>query len=195
MPLLRLSIGGWSQAIRLAGIADHAPIWTGSCPCQPLSVAGQHKGHADERHLWPAFYRLISNCRPTIVFGEQVASKDGIEWLSAVRSDLESAGYAIGSADLCATAFGFNQKLNRLFFFADAGSPGSTGGTEAIWWDGRNELVETHRQHADWRESCEVGVLDDGISYKLALAITKGFGNAFIPGVASEFFIADLKCR
>jgi hypothetical protein len=34
-------IGGWSYATRLAGIVDDQPIWTGSCPCQPFSVAGQ----------------------------------------------------------------------------------------------------------------------------------------------------------
>jgi DNA (cytosine-5)-methyltransferase 1 len=183
-------IGGWSQAIRLAGISDTAPIWTGSCPCQPLSVAGQRKGHADERHLWPAFYGLIAKCSPAIVFGEQVASKDGAEWLSAVRSDLESAGYAIGSADLCATAFGFRQKRNRLFFFADSGGTGAARWPEIVRRHRRNEMVETYREYADWRESCETGVLDDGISVRLAKALTKGFGNAIIPGVAAEF----IKC-
>ncbi|KKK47512.1 hypothetical protein LCGC14_3154430, partial [marine sediment metagenome] len=43
-------LGGWAYAGRLAGISDDEPIWTGSCPCQPLSSAGQRKGHADERH-------------------------------------------------------------------------------------------------------------------------------------------------
>src|SRR5581483_3942081 len=52
-------IGGWPYALRLAGWPDDEPVWTGSCPCQPLSSAGQRKGHADDRHLWPAFYRLI----------------------------------------------------------------------------------------------------------------------------------------
>src|SRR6185369_15459542 len=89
-------IGGWSYALRLAGWADDRPVWTGSCPCQPLSSAGKRKGHADERHLWPAFHRLIAECRPATVFGEQVASKDGREWFSAVRADLEGSGYACG---------------------------------------------------------------------------------------------------
>ena len=52
-------VGGWSYALRLAGWPDDRPVWTGSCPCQPLSSAGQRKGAADERHLWPAFFRLI----------------------------------------------------------------------------------------------------------------------------------------
>ena len=66
-------IGGWSYALRLAGWPDARPVWTGSCPCQPFSQAGQRKGHEDERHLWPAWARLIRECRPGVVFGEQVA--------------------------------------------------------------------------------------------------------------------------
>ena len=89
-------IGGWAYALRLAEVPDDEPVWTGSCPCQPLSSAGQRKGHADERHLWPAFQSLIAQCRPAKVFGEQVASKDGREWLAGVRADLEYLGYAVG---------------------------------------------------------------------------------------------------
>ena len=74
-------IGGWSYALRLAGWDDDRPVWTGSCPCQPFSAAGARRGTADERHLWPEFYRLIFACRPPVVFGEQVASRDGLGWL------------------------------------------------------------------------------------------------------------------
>src|ERR1700761_6849141 len=62
-------IGGWSYALRLAGVSDDEPIWTGSCPCQPFSAAGKRKGIADARHLWPEFYRLIGQRRPARVFG------------------------------------------------------------------------------------------------------------------------------
>ena len=75
-------IGGFSYALRLAGWPDDRPVWTGSCPCQPLSSAGQRKGAADERHLWPAFFRLITECRPATVIGEQVGGRLGREWLA-----------------------------------------------------------------------------------------------------------------
>jgi len=90
-------IGVWSYALRLAGWPDDRPVWTGSCPCQPFSAAGQGKGFDDERHLWPAFHMLINECRPPVVFGEQVASKDGLGWLDAVHADLEASGYAVGA--------------------------------------------------------------------------------------------------
>lgn len=61
-------IGTWSYALRCAGWPDDRPVWTGSCPCQPFSAAGKRKGTADERHLWPAFFRLISQCRPDVIF-------------------------------------------------------------------------------------------------------------------------------
>ena len=112
-------IGGWSLALRLAGWPDDEPVWTGSCPCQPLSCAGQRKGHADERHLWPAFHALIAQCRPATVFGEQVASADGREWLAGVRADLEAVGYAVGSADLCAAGVGAPHRRQRIYWVAD----------------------------------------------------------------------------
>ena len=113
-------IAGWPYALRLAGWPDDEPVWTGSCPCQPLSSAGQRKGHADERHLWPAFHALIAECKPATVFGEQVASKDGREWLAGVRADLEHLGYAVGSADMPAAGVGAPHIRQRLWWVADA---------------------------------------------------------------------------
>lgn len=112
-------IGGWSLALKLAGWPAERPVWTGSCPCQPLSCAGQRKGHADERHLWPAFYELISQRRPATVFGEQVAGRDGREWLAGIRADLEGIGYAVGAADLCAAGVGAPHIRQRLYWLAD----------------------------------------------------------------------------
>ena len=116
-------IGGWSYALRLAGWPDDKPVWTGSCPCQPLSSAGQRKGHTDERHLWPDFYRLIAERDPAIVFGEQVASRDGREWLAGIRLDLEAMGYACGAADLCAPGVRAPHIRQRLYWVANADQP------------------------------------------------------------------------
>ena len=109
-------IGVWSYALRLAGWPDSKPVWTGSCPCQPFSVAGRGQGTEDERHLWPVWFELIKECRPPVVFGEQVASPDGLAWLDAVRADLEGAGYAVGAADLCAAGVGAPHIRQRLYF-------------------------------------------------------------------------------
>src|SRR5215471_7406564 len=74
-------IGVWSYALRLAGWPDDRPVWTGSCPCPSFSVAGKGRGFADPRHLWPAWYRLIRQCRPRTVFGEQADGAIGHGWL------------------------------------------------------------------------------------------------------------------
>ena len=113
-------IGVWSRALRLAGWADDRPVWTGSCPCQPFSAAGKGAGFDDERHLWPAFQWLIEQCRPPVVFGEQVASPDGLKWLDLVQTDLEASGYRTGAADLCAAGVGAPHIRQRLYWVADA---------------------------------------------------------------------------
>ena len=83
-------IGVWSHSLRRAGWADDRQVWTGSCPCQPFSVAGKRRGTDDERHLWPVFFELIRECRPAVVFGEQVASKDGLAWLSGENETMQA---------------------------------------------------------------------------------------------------------
>ena len=120
-------IGAWSYALRLAGWPDDRPAWTVSCPCQPFSDAGAKKGFEDERHLWPRAFRLAQECRPPVIFGEQVASPDGLEWLSVVQSDLEGEGYAFGAADLCAAGVGAPHRRQRLFFVAHADGEGRQG--------------------------------------------------------------------
>jgi DNA (cytosine-5)-methyltransferase 1 len=123
-------IGGWPYALRLAAWPDDRPVWTGSCPCQPFSVAGKGKGAADERHLWPEFQRLIAECRPPVVLGEQVASAAGRGWLAGVRTDLEALGYAVGAADLCAAGVGAPHIRQRLYWVADADIPVAGEGRE-----------------------------------------------------------------
>lgn len=114
-------IGGWSVALRMAGWPDDRPVWTGSCPCQPFSTAGKQKGKADERHLWPVWYRLIRECRPSVIFGEQVFSAIAHGWWDDVANDLEAEGYACGAAGLPACSVGKPHRRDRLWFVADAG--------------------------------------------------------------------------
>ena len=114
-------ISGWSLALQLAGWPADRPVWTGSCPCQPFSVAGKGKGTADERHLWPHLFRLIRECRPDTVFGEQVASPDALHWLDGVCTDLESENYAVGAIPIGAHSVGAPHQRNRLYWVADAG--------------------------------------------------------------------------
>jgi DNA (cytosine-5)-methyltransferase 1 len=118
-------IAGWELALRLAGWPAARPVWTGSCPCQPFSSAGKRKGTNDRRHLWPEMFRLVKECRPPTVLGEQVASADGRCWLAGVFADLEGLGYACAGADLCAAGVGAPHIRQRLFWVADAKGRGN----------------------------------------------------------------------
>lgn len=115
--------GLWSVAARLAGWPDERPIWTGSCPCQPYSVAGKGKGADDPRHLWPDFLHLIRGARargfgPPVIMGEQVSGKAGYGWLDGVRADLEAESYACRARDIPALAVDAPHERNRLWWVA-----------------------------------------------------------------------------
>jgi DNA (cytosine-5)-methyltransferase 1 len=125
-------IGGWPFALQLAEWDAARPVWTGSCPCQPFSAAGKRKDTSDERHLWPEMFRLIRECKPPVVFGEQVASPDAMRWFDGVSVDLEGEGYAVGAADLCAAGIGAPHIRQRLYWVANMHSERRNGRSEGI---------------------------------------------------------------
>lgn len=111
-------IGGWPLALRLAGVSEDTPLWTGSPPCQPFSTAGKQLGQFDPRHLAPVFLDLISECRPPVIFGEQVAAAIAKSWMCDLQTHLEGEDYAVGFAVLPACSVGAPHKRERLFFGA-----------------------------------------------------------------------------
>lgn len=132
-------IGGWSYALRLAGWPDERPVWTGSCPCQPFSSAGAGRGFADKRHLWPNWFWLIGQCRPSIIFGEQVAN--ALPWLDLVQSDLEAEELAFWAAIIGAHSVGAPHIRQRIYWVAESKS-------EQSYWrgDSRRRAATTYRR-------------------------------------------------
>jgi DNA (cytosine-5)-methyltransferase 1 len=219
-------IAGWSHALRLAGVPDDADVWTGSCPCQPFSGAYQHvaaRGGAaarDGRHLWPAWFSLIRECRPGTIFGEQVANRAGLEWFSAVRADLEGEGYRVAGCDLGAASVGAPHIRQRLWFVATRGL--GNAGRDRDWQHAR-ELPRheeehgersAHRDHAPvaagaarrrpW-DDCDWLPCTDGVSrpvepgtFPLAdgfpgrVGRLRSYGNAINTEVAATFIKASL---
>jgi len=157
-------IGGWSLALRLAGWPDDQPVWTGSCPCQPFSAAGKGLGEKDPRHLWPEFRRLIAECRPAVVFGEQVAAAAGRQWLAGVRADLEGLAYAVGAADLCAASAGAPHIRQRLWWVADAdhGRHDGSGACSSGRHESAHDCDLSRLADADGAR-LEIGISDRGI--------------------------------
>lgn len=132
-------IGVWSYALRNAGWPDDKPAWTGSCPCQPFSAAGKGSGFDDERHLWPAFAWLISECRPEHVFGEQVASGNANAWFDLVQADLEAMDYAFGLVPFPSAGIGAPHIRDRAYWVADANSErlqGQRPNSDSERWQG-----------------------------------------------------------
>ncbi len=110
-------VGVWSYALRLAGWPDNKPVWTASCPCQPFSAAGKGAGFADERHLWPSLYHIITERRPELVFGEQVERAN--EWFDLVQTDMETVDYAYGLVPSPAAGVGAPHIRDRAYWVAD----------------------------------------------------------------------------
>lgn len=161
-------IGVWSHSLRLAGWPDDRPVWTGSCPCQPFSAAGKGDGFADERHLWPHFFHLISERRPQHVFGEQVASGYANTWFDLVQADLEGVGYAFGLVPFTSAGIGAPHIRERAYWVAHANSVISDRG-----WDVRTPGRDEYSNGGD-----DVRLADAGGEYKGSARNKEGAGES-----------------
>ena len=117
------------------GVLDEAPVWTdiktfparnfhgrvhgivGGYPCQPFSNAGQRKGDADPRHLWPFIKEHIRAVEPIWCFFENVPGHLTIGY-QQVRSDLQDLGYTVTEGLFSAEEVGAPHKRERLFILA-----------------------------------------------------------------------------
>jgi len=106
------------EKLRADGI-DQIDIITGGYPCQPFSVAGNKKGEQDPRHLWPEYFRLVQECRPTWVIGENVGGHIKLG-LDTVLKDLESEGYSTRTFSISAASIGANHKRERVWIIANS---------------------------------------------------------------------------
>lgn len=102
------------------GIVD---ILSGGVPCQPFSIAGKRLADDDPRHLWPQITRIIDECRPRVVFLENVegiiSAKLGGEPESSVLwhvlQGLEALGYRATAGIYSAEECGAPHRRKRVF--------------------------------------------------------------------------------
>ena len=96
-------------------------VLSGGFPCQPFSTAGLRKGTEDDRHLWPEMLRIIGECQPRWVVGENVRGlvswSDGLV-LETCYSDLENLGYSVQSFIIPACATGAPHRRDRVWIVA-----------------------------------------------------------------------------
>ena len=114
--------------VRRPDLPDPNPdVICGGFPCQPFSVAGKQEAQSDSRHLWPEMFRLIRECRPPWVVGENVAGIINLG-LDEVLADLEGEGYATRTFNIPACAVGAPHIRQRIWIVAHADSESEPDG-------------------------------------------------------------------
>ena len=114
--------------VRREDLPDPNPgLICGGFPCQPFSHAGKQRAQDDPRHLWPEMFRLIRECRPTWIVGENVTGLIKLG-LDEVLSDLEGEGYATRTFNIPACAVGAPHLRQRLWIVAHSDSESEPDG-------------------------------------------------------------------
>jgi DNA (cytosine-5)-methyltransferase 1 len=190
--------------------AGRVDILTGGFPCQPYSLAGKRKGKDDERHLWPEMLRVIRECSPRWVVGENVRGLVG--WnggmvFEEVCADLEACGYSVQPFILPAAGVGAPHRRDRVWFVAYADSIGQQRGKVGKQTQERPQPSDKFFEGWDRLQNADnfynmaeppLCGRNDGISKELD-GITfskwrresiKAYGNAIVPQVALQIFEA-----
>lgn len=176
----------------------------GGFPCQPFSSAGARTGIDDDRYLWPEMLRIIQECQPSWVIGENVTHLDRMA-LEDVLCGLEDSGYEVAPPlEIPACAVGQdhwrprlwilghsdqNSKSGRAFHAeasrvpqvqANAQCRGRSLGRHlaGTWWTGELDARDSECEP----ENTAVGVgADDGLPHRMDRL--RGLGNAVHPAI------------
>lgn len=161
-------------------------IITGGYPCQPFSVAGKQKAEQDPRHLWPEYFRLIKELRPTWVIGENVSGHIKLG-LDSVLEDLASEGYSTRTFSISASSIGANHKRERVWTVANSKSF-FRNEHETDREHGKTQVQEISRNRGGisggstwWSSEPRVGRVAHGIPNRLDRL--KTLGNAVVPHI------------
>ena len=164
-------------------------IITGGYPCQPFSTAGSQKGEQDERHLWSEMFRLIKECRPTWVIGENVSGHIKLG-LDSVLEDLESEGYATRTFSISASSIGANHKRERVWIIANSKRIRQqrqreyvrpSGAEKNTTWKTSWTFNESQGDKGWWELEPNVGRVAYGIPQRMDRL--KSLGNSLIPHI------------
>lgn len=191
--------------------AERPDIVTGGFPCQPFSTAGKRNGKEDNRYLWPEMLRVIGECKPTWVIGENVAGIISME-LEQVCIDLENKGYEVWPVVIPACAVNAPHRRDRVWILAHSSSDGSNDCSknrqgsfkrsndnkkreEKVWqFEGCSRpWIQTSGWDKNWQEVItELSGVDDGIPTRLDKNRIKALGNSIVPQVA-EVILRHIK--
>ena len=149
---------------KFRGLVD---ILSGGFPCQPFSTAGKREGVEDPRHLFPYIRDGIRECRPRLVFLENVegiiSSKtaDGESVLQYVLRELEGLGYRATAGVFSAAEVGAPHQRKRVFILGYSRSSEPSGVSS-----------EQRKKGSEARESSET--MDYASSKGCQRAVSKG---------------------
>jgi site-specific DNA-cytosine methylase len=127
-------------------------IICGGFPCQPASVAGNRKGTADDRWLWPEMLRVITEVKPTWCVLENVPGlltlEQGLVFENCCLA-LESEGYEVQPFIIPACAVNAPHRRDRVWIIANSNSSGNGTSTSRI--NGNRQAV-IKKQHESQHE-------------------------------------------
>ncbi len=138
------------ERLRADGI-DSIDIITGGYPCQPFSVAGRQKAEEDPRHLWPEYFRLVKELRPTWVIGENVSGHVKLG-LDTVLENLESEGYSTRTFSISASSVGANHQRERIWIIAHANDTGDRASKHQFDKD-REKIIKGRQEQSQFESS------------------------------------------
>lgn len=170
----------------------------GGFPCQPFSSAGKHKGTDDHRYLWPEMLRIIAECRPSWVIGENSPNVLNVAF-DEIKFGLEGVGYQVGEPLVIpACAVGADHRRGRAWVCAhsDEGRLQGVGQEEVPRFASLSEqLAGVFEVERSRRSISEPRMLRSYHGVSGGVDRIKALGNTVMPQIPEIIGRAILQCE